>query len=1652
MYTDDDIQQLYNPLAAPTPVSSDPNTWTKRVEQVANIIPQAVNQTVQSVVGIGQALHPEINFGDYAQTVAPVPTFDTGPSTGIGDVLLNRVAPSMAAWMIPYTGISKVLKGVGAAAPLVEGLAQGGANYFTSSADESQTQAGIQGATGLASGILQAALPRWSRALPLAAVSAVNAVATDNPYNAAANFIGNMLWRAHGSPNLGNVMGEAFQPKLGGTSPIEGEWQGPGIDTSLYKINNNYTPPISAPEGIAPNVSTEGLRLNTTGLQLEPASVPLQSIDTSGFNLADYHPEYTENAPSGLQLNHFPSETPLPSEIPQSPSGLQLEGYKPQFRQQDLFRTPQLAQAQSQAKTPLNAFDEFPFAKDIQSQAPQYQDPRQGDLFNQTPQYQSPEQLPLFEPATTAKPLELQDNALPLSDVKASSFVESSPVVETSPSSFVDPQGKVTVTRGDGTVGTIEGRMPGPHVVSTVLDEGDGTYLAGKNWNDPHGQSGGGKPSIFEQHIENASGLGESKFLVQDANGKQAVVGRAEAAPYAEAAGQGKADSTGKLQSQDLQVQPSKAELPAYTVPKALQKFAKSSTLSELDLTSELGHYDDDELKALSDLLHSKSADPADVARSLKEQYGPKGGVGDITTRGQDFSTKGRTDEIDQLPQKVTGMKKPKLGQSGKISPEYAAALGLATVGGAYAYSKSKGDVGVTLAGAVLGLGLGIAGAKAIRALTEATGPAIKAPTKVKIPNESIANKLGQFSKNTAIAANGASITGRGGIFANAVAKAKALSGIGESPIFKDKKLLADGFIARELDELSSSMETAGKVKPSPGAYDAFGKYFRGQLADPVDILRELQNGNAQSGDTWNKMSSAQKTQYPEKWMQVDDANNTNTKGDGVTIYHVTNQTKQALTALQDAALQRHLTTPADLEGSKFVQQARQSVDRMMAVVHAGVPPGPTLNKIIGTMGQYAARSHDVITDPNFWPTEPAIKNAMDQLSSGMEDRFFTQVVDHAVPQPQGSQVTWNGKVYNLTKGEAENYSYLHTPESLRSLVEQHIVDLKKTGAMIKSGLMPTDNAQLGSSLFTGRKELDDVTQALLGTHTEPFQIISDTVNKLVPSTRSAHIMSGLLSSVDEAHGVPFSFVDDIQYNKALQDIKTKIVGSTDPVEIRTLQNKFERLKTYVPVSGQDAKMGLFQGAWMSPEAHSFIAGQENPLGLLDNAFGKSLANFNQVVKATHLILNPAAHARLFFQIPAFLAMAGAASDPGAWKDAFGALKDLSGPIGQKLLKNGVLSTDIVHGELNHGLQELLDGTADKGIWGKIQAGYKNVQALYVYPDHFVRAASFLAEENRQLAKGVSAQDAQDAARAFMTRRTLDYNNVPQYVKIGRNIPFVSMFLGYTHEIMKVAKNLVIDAAHGDLNAGMTLGALGAGPFILQSAAESALSPKDRDAWDIASRTAPAYSRPRFKLPLSRNKDDSFNYIDVTPFFHFNDFEEFARSIKNKDYKAAAEVNPFFGTEETPLINLFSEAITGQDLHTGKEYRNGWDYAKSVAQEVLPPLTPGIGTEWQKALPESLGGNLGITNLKNARTNTIQGALLRNLVGMDYTQINPGIAESNTVKEAQHEIANERQYYIDTVKQQGLSADAKNRAKERFLESVQHIALELHQKINPTQP
>lgn len=1759
-YSDDELQALYGnaPMSlqdgptTPTALDTTPDVPFKLGRQVANIVPGAINSLAGDVNKIASYVDPQALTSDYlAGAKNPLPAFNVGPNTGLKDTFLNDVAPEVASWMVPYEGALKGAKALGGVAKFselpiaariaAEAVAQGGANAITSAPSDNSLQ---QGAMGAASGVLQQALPRWQRALPLAAISYLGS--GGDLTQTIANTVGNLL-PGHSvtipkAPADFSAVHDAMG-SLAPTGPIENPWA--GKDQSFSFMNDEV--PFGGHPGVndIPNApipqfqDVTAAQLNTPQLDRSPVQMDLPLQQTTN--------------PTGLRVNYDTPELPQLDTTPNvSTDDLRLVGAKSPVAEQSMFP---LIDLQSESRFNPDQ-PNFQLVEQPPVEGPQLKD---GVWSNTSTKM---ENLPLFdwrnEQTNRLPDHPLLEDRAPIEGEPSASAP--TPEAPPEPSPSVAPEAPTEKNKVDRYYTTAEGKGRGmADAIRSVEIDPSGKEVQGEH---------------FEQFTTNR----DAKARLEELNGKlknEPVVTRAQdfkdSGNYdvklpngdthqmfrdpesktwyrLEAPGEPQSHYTDrfigftkdealaslakrkpqsfktenvsdKLNTEPPKVLETASELHAaadasgsvYQPPKAgtkatgdlhafkelstngnfsikaseatpqriaekaeavRQSFAGQTPVTEdnlLDFLKQLGVEVPEESKAPhAESLPPKGLDqdPQDLARAKKlsdlqdklreAQQDVKDGDEEakITVRALQTAIDKHLNpaKFKQLSSEFHN----RLKEGGFMNLPVDAQVAIAAAGivGLVAYQKTKGDIGTSLAAALVVAGLGIGGVKALEALRGRVGPEIKGLVVPKEGLKTVAEKFKQLAIDTTRTPAGLAVGGRAGVWPTANKLIEGLTGLNQIEAFKNAKTKAAGFVADQVEQLRNALEATKSSRPSPGFQEAEARFLRGQLADTKVIQDTLNNGGSiLSGPTgmWDSLPSNQKALYPEKWMVLDDPKSTNTKGDGVEIWHVTNNTKQQLMQLQRDALNRAATTSDDKVYASFPLKYREVADNLMSMYHDALPEGAAKNRLTGTAGQYITRSHAIITDPKMYPSEPEIQNAMSRLGVLKENDFLSSV--GASDQPSATHTTgvnWRGTTMYLTPDDAAKFQFLHTPESLRGLVRDYIKEIKTTVAMKKGGAIPEDTEQFMGSLFTGRKELDEVTQALLGTHQAPFEMMQTTLNKIVPSAQVGAFMKDAVQMVDPKSGLKIA-LNESDYNKAVtafRDVMNNPVSS--PADKRLATNKYQELISYSKAPNEP-RFSLAQDMYISRQLKDKMAGFDgSPFGMLDNSIGRGLHNFNSFFKTTHLSLSPATIARQFVQAPLMMMMGGV-RDINMIKSGFDGYMDRSAGFGKWMNENGVFSASARHGDFNQSLTDVLSGETDKTIWDSIKRGVNKAHTFFSLPDDVVRASVFMNEAKRaaqELGVPLESMDQRVADRAlqFTLRRAMDFGNLPRAVKLGREVPFVNLFLGYTYEIARITKNMAVDASKGDLQAGATLAGMATLPFLAQQQAEQALSPQDRLAWTKAQNVAQDYSRPRFKIPVGRNADGSFTYYDITSILPFNDYQMMARSVLNGDAESFAAVNPLIGFDKSPFFSVAVPQITGKDQHTQRDFRDNTDRLKNFAQQLLPAVTPGIGYEYQKSAPEALGGQLGVTNLKTGRTNSPIGTLLRNFTGIDQTTVNPDIATKQFVVAAQQQIANEKAYLMDTLKSSQNDA-TKQRAIQRFQEAAQTIAQEMQSKI-----
>lgn len=692
---------------------------------------------------------------------------------------------------------------------------------------------------------------------------------------------------------------------------------------------------------------------------------------------------------------------------------------------------------------------------------------------------------------------------------------------------------------------------------------------------------------------------------------------------------------------------------------------------------------------------------------------------------------------------------------------------------------------------------------------------------------------------------------------------------------------------------------------------------------------------------------------------------------------------------------------PDDQMFGKMMLQARRSQDGLSNMFAEGLPDGQAKNKILNGIGQYVARTYRIFTDPTYRPTDAQIDIEMKRQAAFLD-----------------------------AKGE------IYDDHFLRAKTESLIQEYKQMGKVYRGSGKDT----LDMNLVDKRLSLDPTFRELLGEITDPKERMLESINRIHPSASASRFIS-LVSSLKGEDGLPFAMDKDewIKQSKKLDadmlDAKQK--GQND--KFADLQTKRTAMNAMVDMSN-NPKYGILKNSKVNRYVSDQMTQYDGPWGMFEAPAGRGIAAVNNIVKQTHAKYNPLNILRNYATLPIFLSIGRASI--ASTRQAIEALRLKNGDY-LHMIHEGVLDADQVHGEFKSSMQDQFAGFHDSDLGKKFRQFDSAVGDLYRQPDLIIRAATYLEARSRTASEMNLPVDHPDVIRKaieFTDRRTFNYANISPAVRIARNVPFFNLYISYQAEIARIAKNLFADGIKGDVHALAHLGAIAAIPEIVQAMARNNLSPEDRKKWDQAIRLSPDYNRSAYRYVTGKDANGNFKYIDFTPFVVHDSFSRSLKSIAQGDWKGLAEVNPLMGWDNTPAFNIISEQVTGKDQRTERQFRDFNDRLNSFAKEVSPNWTPGIGWEWQRSTPPEIGGTLGTQNLRTGRQDDISNVLFRyGTFGLNSTSINAGQVVKSAQSDMLDHIATEKAYLNDVLKTKGMPQTKKDAAVERYQQAVKTI-------------
>ena len=411
-------------------------------------------------------------------------------------------------------------------------------------------------------------------------------------------------------------------------------------------------------------------------------------------------------------------------------------------------------------------------------------------------------------------------------------------------------------------------------------------------------------------------------------------------------------------------------------------------------------------------------------------------------------------------------------------------------------------------------------------------------------------------------------------------------------------------------------------------------------------------------------------------------------------------------------------------------------------------------------------------------------------------------------------------------------------------------------------------------------------------------------------------------------------------------------------------------------------------------------------------------------------------------------------------------MKSLHTPeIRERLTRIGVIGGDIVGGMLRHDLDSLLRGNLEKFSFTNKPLQYlKKWEQLWRTPDLMVRVAAFQKKEAELLSKigadlapearAMAIRQAEDDAIDYMNRYTMNYEVIPPGVRIFSNVPFANQFLTWVFEMTRITKNLAQDAiglgpsGQPDLYAAGILAAFAAAPFALQAASESMLSAKDKKDWEKVKGLLPDYARGNFVWVTHRDKQGHFHYINFTGIVIHDNYLKMFKDVMHGDYAAFKADNPIFGWENTPLLNLATNQMTGKDIHTKQTLRTMFDRVESARRDFAPPM---LGTDFDrfvKALTPNAEGGFGITDARTGQQTDLAGLLLSYTTSLRGYSTDLSVLQQRALYDAKADIADQR-VDLNRILRSNARADYKQRAVDRFQFFNKQILLELARQIRP---
>lgn len=682
---------------------------------------------------------------------------------------------------------------------------------------------------------------------------------------------------------------------------------------------------------------------------------------------------------------------------------------------------------------------------------------------------------------------------------------------------------------------------------------------------------------------------------------------------------------------------------------------------------------------------------------------------------------------------------------------------------------------------------------------------------------------------------------------------------------------------------------------------------------------------------------------------------------------------------------------------SSLAATAKLGTETLQKILAEGLGKGKLSTKVEQSIGSYLTTAYKIFHDPKYKPTDAQIFAAAKAMSS-----------------------EWGNLESRLIK------------------INEYLTEVKQNKGLYGSG-----GESLGSALAR-KQELSSEFKAMLGEYDSPLERMSHTAIKLVNAAKSAEFFNEVARG-SKPGGLKYAYTTS-EYEAKVATLQQQArLGHTPEAREAAAQALIE-LKQYA-WNAEGPTSGRLQHSMMDRAVRDQLSNYTTDLKASSSAMMRGVMNTTNLIKYGQIILSPLQFVRQVYQMPILGIMAK--TNPRDWLKSISTLYDKSA-AGltelNRLKRLGVYGGDTVAGMFREDMGHLMNGNIDNVIFKKLSKGLHQWEELWRTPDLVIRVASFQRAEARFIEQMGRGEEATNAAIDHMNRYTMNYGAVPPIVKYGRQLPFVNQYLSFTFEAMRITKNLIQDAAKGDIHAIGALSTLAVAPFIIQQMSEAQLSPQDKKDWDQVKALGKPYERYNFRFVQGRNPNGDFRYISFSPLVLHDPLLQSFRAAMAGDVNALADTNPFVGWNNTPLLNVASSLVTQRNRVTDQPLLSFGDYAQSIRGDVAPILLGSDLDRIQRALRPNDEGGLGVIDQRSGKVSSIEDILQTYLTSMRPYTVRPAYLLKQAKAEATDRIRSQQQMFRQVVAT-NASAEVKQQAKMNYDTAVQHILLSYHEKL-----